>query len=45
MAHRLHPSPSARPPEAGLDPRGGSTAVIRSRGAVMSQAIYMGGKH
>jgi hypothetical protein len=45
MVAGLHASPSARPPEAGLDPRGGSTAVLRGRGAVMSQAIYMGGKH
>jgi hypothetical protein len=39
------PSPSALPPEAGLDPLGGSAAVPRGRGAVITQAIYMGGRH
>ena len=45
MAGGLHSSPSARPPEAGLDSLGGSSAVRRGRGAVIAQAIYMGSKH
>ena len=38
-------SPSARPPEAGPHPLGESLAACRERGAVMTQAIYLGGRH
>jgi uncharacterized protein len=36
-------SPGARPPEAGRDPRGGSIAVPRERGAVVTHLLYLHG--
>ena len=37
------PAPGARPPEGGCDPPGGSSAVPRRRGAVITHLLYLHG--